>query len=128
MEIIPSANGIKGRVADVDAKHVDPSRRAQYLYAKLIALEPQPTMWDMVCFASELIAMTSLMEPAFVDVAKKLAAITYEIHYIHGTNLESCLPPISPSLTTFSETGDSKNSPEKVGPLHFVQSMELTDL
>lgn len=103
------------KFAEVDAQTPSPSERAKYLYDKLIALEPKPTHWDLVCFCAETLGMLTLDLPVTNRFTSAALRSIYELHYYDDSINPSCLPKQNQkSLTT--DSNQSPTSSDQTGP------------
>lgn len=103
----------------LDATTPSPEQRAKFLYNKLVESGLQPTNWDLICFAAELLGgLVSTCEPIKPEV-RRLLLMVYKIHYTYKDELATCLnqessnqksqtSPTQKSLTSPSST----DSPE----------------
>ncbi len=93
-------------MAEADRITPSPSERAEVLYKYLQTLQPKPTIWDMVCFAGELLTVACEDLPAIQPNVKQLISQIYTAHYNVGQ-------PFASSVRSYGE----KREPE-----HIVQS------
>lgn len=70
-------------IAEIDEKVVSPGERANYIWKLLKQEHPDLTDWDVLCFASEYLAMMSSAHLWLEDAAKKVVGLIYTAHYMN---------------------------------------------
>ena len=68
-----------------------PEHRAEFLYKHMQTMNPKPTMWDLVCFSTETIALLAGELEFLQPVAKQLVSVVYTAHYHSDIPFDSCL-------------------------------------
>ncbi len=64
-----------------DEVNPSPSERAEYLYKYLQTQEPKPTLWDMICFAGEVLTVACEDLPSLQPNVKRIISSIYTAHY-----------------------------------------------
>lgn len=64
-----------------DKLNPSPGERAEFLFSILQKLEPKPTIWDMVCFSAEILAVASEDLPTLQPLVMQIISSVYTAHY-----------------------------------------------
>lgn len=64
-----------------DELNPSPSERAEVLYKHMQTMKPKPTIWDMVCFAGELLTVACEDLPSLQPHVKQIISSIYTAHY-----------------------------------------------
>lgn len=96
---------VEQRMIEVDAKIPSPQQRAEKILA-LVRANPNdlPTVWDVVCFASEYIGSQVATLPFLEDNAKELLMLVYAFHYEYPATIDPTYPKDDESNSGSSET------------------------
>ncbi len=77
------------KIAERDKLVPSPEQRAAYLWAHVQLIKP--TLWDLICFSTEVLAIASIEHEFLQDINKKLVSVVYTAHYYTETPIDSCL-------------------------------------
>ena len=85
---------------EVDSRIESPQQIAARLLARLRAIQPEPSIYETLCFSCEMIGLACHEYPQFEEDAKRLLALLYRSHYLYGIE----------STTTRSNDGGESES------------------
>lgn len=99
-EILQKSQAERERlVKERDAISPNPSQRAAYIYSIVRAAQPKPTVWDIVCFCAEVLAVFAADHSFLMPLARAANGIVYTAHYNTPEPFESCLTVEAPLST-----------------------------
>ena len=85
-----------------DKESPSPEQRAVRIWSAINAMEPRPTLWDIVCFSCEALAALSTELDFLQPFTKRLVSIVYTAHYHtpepYPSAVETPKPPPSNGL------------------------------
>ena len=103
---------VAARLNKVDSKILSPSQRADKIFSFIKTNMPeQPSVWDVVCFASEYVGSQVSMLPFLEVAAKELLMLVYAFHYEYPATID----PTYSDDESNSNTGEAEANVNDAG-------------
>lgn len=74
-----------------DSVVASPEQRAKYIWDRIHSIEPKPTLWDIVCFCTESLALAAAEFTFLQPYMKRVVSVIYTAHYHTPEPFPSCL-------------------------------------
>lgn len=78
-------------VTDNTTREPTPEQRATYIWERIHATEPRPTLWDLACFCTETLALIAVEYDFLRPFVRRLVSIVYTAHNNTPDAFPSCL-------------------------------------